>query len=223
MYRIKSTTESRGEFVPLLVNPDIVACYSENIVDTLHKKNLLLLGEDRFLSTLMLGTFPKRKMVYVPQAVCHTTVPHTYKILQSQRRRWINSTIHNLLELVFLPTLCGTFCLSMQFVIAVSIFRISNVAFILTYFSRLIHLARALWYSFSSYRCLVDNLASRFYCDLWSEQHPSLNATFTSLVSSWNSGSYDYKKARICALDVCVFVGFAYLELFFTDLCVLAL
>ena len=118
MYRIKSTTtntattttqSSRGDFVPLLVNPDIVACYSENIVDTLHKKNLLLLGEDRFLSTLMLGSFPKRKMVYVPQAVCHTTVPHTYKILQSQRRRWINSTIHNLLELVFLPTLCGTF------------------------------------------------------------------------------------------------------------------
>ena len=119
MYRIKATTAKKDQFVPLLVNPDIVACYSENIVDTLHKKNLFLLGEDRFLSTLMLGSFPRRKMVYVPQAICHTTVPHTYKILQSQRRRWINSTIHNLLELVFLPTLCGTFCLSMQFVIGV--------------------------------------------------------------------------------------------------------
>jgi cellulose synthase/poly-beta-1,6-N-acetylglucosamine synthase-like glycosyltransferase len=117
MYRIKA--RKGNEFVPLLVNPDVVECYSENVIDTLHKKNLLLLGEDRFLSTLMLGTFSKRKMVFVPQAICHTTVPHTFKMLQSQRRRWINSTIHNLLELVLLPTLCGTFCLSMQFVIAV--------------------------------------------------------------------------------------------------------
>jgi cellulose synthase/poly-beta-1,6-N-acetylglucosamine synthase-like glycosyltransferase len=96
--------------------------YSENVVDTLHKKNLLLLGEDRFLSTLMLGTFPKRKMVFVPQALCHTVVPHTYKMLHSQRRRWINSTIHNLLELVLLPNLCGTFCFSMQFIIAVHLY-----------------------------------------------------------------------------------------------------
>jgi chitin synthase len=39
------------------------------VVDTLHKKNLLLLGEDRYLTTLMLRTFPKRKMIFVPQAV----------------------------------------------------------------------------------------------------------------------------------------------------------
>ena len=117
VFEVPDTTT---EYVPLITNPDILACYSENVVDTLHKKNLLLLGEDRFLSTLMLGTFPKRRMVFVPQAICHTTVPHTYKMLQSQRRRWINSTIHNLFELVLLPNLCGTFCLSMQFVIAVS-------------------------------------------------------------------------------------------------------
>jgi Chitin synthase len=119
MYRIKSRKFKTNEVVPLLVNPDVVECYSENVVDSLHKKNLLLLGEDRFLSTLMLATFSRRKMIFVPQAICHTTVPHTYKMLQSQRRRWINSTIHNLLELVLLPNLCGTFCLSMSFVIGV--------------------------------------------------------------------------------------------------------
>ena len=119
MYRIKAK-KPNGWNIPLIINPTVVETYSENIVDTLHKKNLLLLGEDRFLSTLMLRTFPKRKMIYVPQAICHTTVPHTYKMLQSQRRRWINSTIHNLLELVMLPNLCGIFCFSMQFVILVS-------------------------------------------------------------------------------------------------------
>ena len=105
--------------IPILADPYIVEEYSENIVDTLHKKNLLGLGEDRFLTTLMLRNFPKRRMVFVPQAVCHTVVPDDFKTLLSQRRRWINSTIHNLLELVLLKDLCGIFCFSMQFIIAV--------------------------------------------------------------------------------------------------------
>lgn len=117
MYRIKAPKGPNGYWVPILANPDIVEHYSENVVDTLHKKNLLLLGEDRYLSTLMLRTFPKRKMIFVPQAVCKTVVPDTFSVLLSQRRRWINSTIHNLMELVLVQDLCGTFCFSMQFVV----------------------------------------------------------------------------------------------------------
>ncbi|KAI8976111.1 chitin synthase [Pilobolus umbonatus] len=117
MYRIKAPKGPNGYWVPILANPDIVQHYSENIVDTLHRKNLLLLGEDRYLSTLMLRTFPHRKMMFVPQAVCKTVVPDTFKVLLSQRRRWINSTIHNLFELVLVHDLCGTFCFSMQFVV----------------------------------------------------------------------------------------------------------
>src|SRR5207248_5627701 len=86
-------------------------------VETLHQKNLLLLGEDRFLTTLMLRNFPTRKMMFCPDAICKTTVPSEFKVLLSQRRRWINSTIHNLLELVLVRNLCGTFCFSMQFII----------------------------------------------------------------------------------------------------------
>ncbi|KAK9764132.1 hypothetical protein K7432_008626 [Basidiobolus ranarum] len=117
MYRIKSPKGYNGLWVPILASPDIVEHYSENVVDTLHKKNLLLLGEDRFLTTLMLRTFPKRKMVFVPQAVCKTVVPDSFSVLLSQRRRWINSTVHNLFELALIRDLCGTFCFSMQFVI----------------------------------------------------------------------------------------------------------
>lgn len=117
MYRIKAPKGTSGYWVPILANPDIVEHYSENIVDTLHKKNLLLLGEDRYLSTLMLKTFPKRKMIFCPQAVCKTIVPDTFRVLLSQRRRWINSTIHNLAELLLVRDLCGTFCFSMQFVV----------------------------------------------------------------------------------------------------------
>ncbi|CAG8432931.1 6077_t:CDS:2 [Diversispora eburnea] len=116
MYRIKAPKYT-GYSVPILVNPDIVEMYSSNSVETLHQKNLLLLGEDRYLTTLMLRTFTKRKMIYVPKAICKTVVPDEFQVLLSQRRRWINSTIHNLMELILVPQLCGIFCCSMQFVI----------------------------------------------------------------------------------------------------------
>ncbi|KAI0049267.1 glycosyltransferase family 2 protein [Auriscalpium vulgare] len=121
MYRIKAPKGASGYWVPILANPDIVEHYSENVVDTLHKKNLLLLGEDRYLTTLMLKTFPKRKNVFCPSAVCKTVVPDTFGILLSQRRRWINSTVHNLAELILVRDLCGTFCFSMQFVVGMEL------------------------------------------------------------------------------------------------------
>jgi chitin synthase len=122
MYRIKAPkSDNSGYWIPILANPDVVEHYSENVVDTLHKKNLLLLGEDRYLTTLMLKTFPKRKNIFCQQAVCKTIVPDTFRVLLSQRRRWINSTVHNLFELVLVRESCGTFCFSMQFMVAVEL------------------------------------------------------------------------------------------------------
>ncbi|KAJ3254729.1 hypothetical protein HK103_006881 [Boothiomyces macroporosus] len=116
MWRIKSTNKD-GLTIPVIGNPDIIEQYSTNEVFTLHDKNLLLLGEDRFLTTIMLRQFPLRKTIYVPKAFCKTVVPDDFKTLLSQRRRWINSTIHNLMELVLVDALCGTFCFSMQFLV----------------------------------------------------------------------------------------------------------
>ena len=47
MYRI--TQESTRK--PLIINSQVIRDYSENRVDYLHTKNLLLLGEDRYLTT----------------------------------------------------------------------------------------------------------------------------------------------------------------------------
>jgi chitin synthase len=47
MYRI--TQESTRK--PLIINSQVIQDYSENRVDHLHTKNLLLLGEDRYLTT----------------------------------------------------------------------------------------------------------------------------------------------------------------------------
>nr|CDI55950.1 chitin Synthase 7 [Melanopsichium pennsylvanicum 4] len=117
MYRIKARKQTDDDWVPIIVKPEVTREYSQSVVTTLHQKNLLLLGEDRFLTTTLLRTFPNRKMVFCPEARCKTEVPHTFSMLLSQRRRWINSTIHNLMELVLVRDLCGTFCFSMQFVV----------------------------------------------------------------------------------------------------------
>lgn len=117
MYRIRTP----GKREPLIISPAIIHGYSDNQVDTLHKKNLLHLGEDRYLTTLMMKTFPQYKMVFTPYARCRTVAPDRWHVLLSQRRRWINSTIHNLLELLLLPELCGFCCLSMRFVVMIDL------------------------------------------------------------------------------------------------------
>lgn len=135
IYRIKARKDGGDDWVPVIVAPEITREYRQGTASTMHQKNLLLLGEDRFLTTLMLRTFPRRKMMFCPRARCKTEVPHTFRMLLSQRRRWINSTVHNLMELVLVRDLCGTFCLSMQFSVFMNLFGTASlpVAIALTY------------------------------------------------------------------------------------------
>ncbi|ORX83151.1 hypothetical protein K493DRAFT_320303 [Basidiobolus meristosporus CBS 931.73] len=155
MYRLKAR-KGDNDWVPIITKPEIVQEYSQNVVDTLHQKNLLLLGEDRFLTTLMLRNFPNRKMMFVPQAVCKTVVPDEFKVLLSQRRRWINSTIHNLMELALVRNLCGTFCFSMQFVVVMELLGTVSlpVAIIMT-FVLIASLATTTFTSAASYFPLI--------------------------------------------------------------------
>ncbi|CAG8485309.1 4127_t:CDS:2 [Acaulospora morrowiae] len=115
MYRVYAYNRE-GFRTPILLDSDVMKNYSTNDVDTFHQKNLLLLGEDRYLTTLILRAFPKRKTIYCPSAICLTAVPDSFSVLVSQRRRWINGTVHNLLELIVASELPGRFCCSMQFV-----------------------------------------------------------------------------------------------------------
>ena len=106
---------------PLFVANAVVDDYAENRVDTLHLKNLLYLGEDRYLTTLVLKHFPDYKTQFVQHAKSMTLAPDSWKVLLSQRRRWINSTVHNLFELLKTPQLCG-FCLfSMRFIVLIDL------------------------------------------------------------------------------------------------------
>ncbi|KAF1811637.1 chitin synthase [Eremomyces bilateralis CBS 781.70] len=118
MYRIR--TADKGK--PLVISDNLIREYADCEVDTLHKKNLLALGEDRYLTTLMTKYFPHMSYRFVPDAYAQTAAPETWSVLLSQRRRWINSTIHNLAELMFLKDLCGFCCFSMRFVVILDLF-----------------------------------------------------------------------------------------------------
>ncbi|KDQ56608.1 glycosyltransferase family 2 protein [Jaapia argillacea MUCL 33604] len=113
LYRLRTPDSHK----PLLISNQMVQDYSENRVDTLHMKNLLHLGEDRYLTTLLLKHFPNFKTQFVRDAHAYTVAPDDWKVLLSQRRRWINSTVHNLGELMFLDQLCGFCCFSMRFIV----------------------------------------------------------------------------------------------------------
>lgn len=117
LYRIRTADKGR----PIIISNRIIEEYAEPNVDTLHKKNLFSLGEDRFLTTLLMKHFPSFKTKFCPDAVAHTMAPESWKVLFSQRRRWINSTVHNLCELVLLPELFGFCCFSMRFFVFIDL------------------------------------------------------------------------------------------------------
>jgi chitin synthase len=118
MYRLRTADKGR----PLIISDKVLEEYSDGNVDTLHKKNLLALGEDRYLTTLMTKHFPFMSYKFIPDAFASTAAPETWSVLLSQRRRWINSTIHNLGELVWLKEMCGFCCFSMRFVVFIDLF-----------------------------------------------------------------------------------------------------
>lgn len=118
MYRLRTADKGR----PLIISDQVIKEYADINTDTLHKKNLLSLGEDRWLTTLMTKYFPHYSFKFIPDAYALTEAPSDWNVLLSQRRRWINSTIHNLAELVMLKDLCGFCCFSMRFVVFVDLF-----------------------------------------------------------------------------------------------------
>jgi len=117
MYRLRTADKGR----PLIISDNVIREYGDCHVDTLHKKNLLSLGEDRYLTTLMTKYFPYMSYKFVADAYCQTAAPEKWSVLLSQRRRWINSTIHNLVELMWLKEMCGFCCFSMRFIVFIDL------------------------------------------------------------------------------------------------------
>jgi chitin synthase len=136
MYRIRAAETGK----PLFVSSNVVEAYSQIRVDTLHMKNLLHLGEDRYLTTLLLKFHSSYKTKYIFRAHAWTIAPDSWSIFMSQRRRWINSTVHNLVELIPLQQLCGFCCFSMRFVVFLDLLSTVVQPVIVGYIAYLIYL-----------------------------------------------------------------------------------
>ncbi len=136
MYRIRAAETGK----PLFVSKEVVEAYQEIRVDTLHTKNLLHLGEDRYLTTLLLKFHSKYKTKYTMRAHAWTVAPDSWTVFMSQRRRWINSTVHNLIELIPLQQLCGFCCFSMRFIVFLDLLSTIVQPVIIVYIGYLIYL-----------------------------------------------------------------------------------
>jgi hypothetical protein len=96
-----------GAFVCIttdVLSPELIKLYSAE-PNSLHTAQLLKLGEDRYMTSIFMKLFPRRRAVFLPEAVLHTGVPETTTILKSQRRRWCMSAFHNMFDNLFLPRL----------------------------------------------------------------------------------------------------------------------
>ncbi|KAI5305869.1 hypothetical protein KEM56_003028 [Ascosphaera pollenicola] len=134
MYRIRATDTGK----PLFVSKEVVEQYAEIRVDTLHMKNLLHLGEDRYLTTLLIKHHPEYKTKFLFNAFAYTVAPDSFSVFLSQRRRWINSTVHNLVELVPMSQLCGFCCFSMRFIVFIDLISTAAQPVIMVYIVYLI-------------------------------------------------------------------------------------
>jgi chitin synthase len=81
LYRLRTPDTHK----PLLISQAMIEDYSENRVDTLHVKNLLHLGEDRYLTTLLLKHFSNYKTHFVRDAHAYTHAPEEWSILGDLR------------------------------------------------------------------------------------------------------------------------------------------
>lgn len=136
LYRLYEEETGR----PLLISNSIIDGYSVSKVRTLHSKNLLQLGEDRYLTTLLLKFNPRHSTKFLRHAHAYTVAPDSWSVLLSQRRRWINSTVHNMIELVPMNQMCGFCCFSMRFMVLVDLFSTVIQPVTLGYIAYLIYL-----------------------------------------------------------------------------------
>ncbi|KAG5460517.1 MAG: chitin synthase-domain-containing protein [Olpidium bornovanus] len=110
MYRIKSPVKN----APILCAPEVIHDYATTRVDTLHRKNLVLAQEDRYLTTLMLKHFPSSKTKFVRGAQCWAQAPARACAFVARWRRAANSSAHCLPEILLARQPRSALCCSVR-------------------------------------------------------------------------------------------------------------
>ncbi|KAF9936172.1 hypothetical protein BGZ67_002609 [Mortierella alpina] len=83
--------QSHQRFIPIMIHPDVVSSFTAVKTRTLHERSMLTNGtEDRFLTGLLCRTFPSRRVVYLPHAICRSRATASFsKYLRQQTRATI--------------------------------------------------------------------------------------------------------------------------------------
>lgn len=81
------------------IHPTVLRSFAAPQADTLHMKNVLLLGEDQYFSTVLLRSHPHHHLGFEPDAVGYATIPTNYWALQALQSRNIRASFHNQVEM----------------------------------------------------------------------------------------------------------------------------
>ncbi|CAO3676595.1 unnamed protein product [Rhizopus stolonifer] len=102
---VKIRPESNLNLVP---NTSIQACCIHPTVirgictpqpNTMHMQNVLLLGEEKYLSIVLLTSHPGHQLGFEPDAEGYATLPNSFRSLQGLQVRNLRATFHILLEM----------------------------------------------------------------------------------------------------------------------------
>jgi cellulose synthase/poly-beta-1,6-N-acetylglucosamine synthase-like glycosyltransferase len=83
---------------PCCVHPTVLRGLATPQPNTMHMQNVLLLGEDRYLSTLLLQSHPHHRLGFEPDAVGYVTLPTHFLSLVGHQVRNIRAGFHTRLE-----------------------------------------------------------------------------------------------------------------------------
>ncbi|KAI8081506.1 chitin synthase-domain-containing protein [Halteromyces radiatus] len=84
---------------PCCIHPTVLRSFATPQPDTLHMKNVLLLGEDQYFGVVLLRSHPHHHLGFEPDAVGYATIPTNYWALQALQSRNLRAAFHNQVEM----------------------------------------------------------------------------------------------------------------------------
>lgn len=89
------------------IHPTVLREFATPPADTMHMRSVLLLGEEQYLSIVLLKSHPRHRLGFEPDAIGYATVPKTLRNLQAQQTRLLRTNFHNNFEMLKVASQIG--------------------------------------------------------------------------------------------------------------------
>lgn len=83
---------------PCCIHPTVLRNFANARADTMHMKNVLLLGEEQYLGIVLLRSHPQHRLGFEPEAIGYATLPTNIFTLQALQSRNLRAAFHNQIE-----------------------------------------------------------------------------------------------------------------------------